>query len=199
MKTVIKALAAALTIAILSGCATAIPDPKTFSEQKGAGPLQPVKKVLVVVDMSLEFDQLPSGLAFSKDDNAKRMYEPVAKAMVDEVRRSGGEADYVLHTTKATLNIPADYSHVWLQRLDRFAKTSYNGGAGGHYISGRIWKATIGQQQKATPGKFDPVFTSEYEADNPWCFMPPLITDKEGCQKRYVDNIVQQWRKSGLK
>jgi hypothetical protein len=198
MKNIVKALFAALAIAVLSGCATPIPGPKIFSEQKGAVPPQPVKKVLVVVDMSLEFDQLPSGLAFSKDDNAKRMYEPVAKAMADEVRMSGGEADYVLHTTKATLNIPAEYSHVWLQKLDRFTKTSYNGGAGGYYISGRIWKATIGQRQMTTPERFDSIFISEYEADNPWCFMPPLITDKEGCQKRYMDNIVQQWRKSGL-
>lgn len=196
MKKVIRALCAALAIAVLGGCAT-IPDPKVFSERKETVAPLPVKKVLVVIDLSLEFDSLPSGLAFSKDDNAKKMYEPVANAMVKEVRASGSEADYLLHTTKASLNIPAGYSHVWMQRLDRLTMATST--RGGTSIGSRIWKATIGQRQTAAAEKFTVVFSSEYEADSPWCFMPPLIGNKDDCQKKYLATAVQQWQKSGLK
>jgi hypothetical protein len=195
MKDVIKALCATVAIAVLSGCAT-IPDPKVFSERKENVATLPVKKVLVVIDLSLEFDSLASGLVFSKDDNAKKMYEPIASAMVKEVRASGGEADYLLHTTRASLNIPTDYSHVWMQKLDRMTKTTSTAGS---WVSNRVWKATIGQRQTAAPEKFTVLFDSEYEADSPWCFMPPLIGNKEDCQKKYLAAVVQQWQKSGLK
>lgn len=196
MNNIIAALCAALAITVLGGCAT-IPDPKVFSEQRESVALLPVKKVLVVIDLSLEFDNLPSGLAFSKDDNAKKMYEPVANAMVKEVSTSGSEADYLLHTTKASLKIPAGYSHVWMQRLDRLTMATST--RGGTSIGSRIWKATIGQRQTAAAEKFTVLFTSEYEADSPWCFMPPLIGNKDDCQKKYLASVVQQWQKSGLK
>ncbi len=195
MKNLINALVIALTISALGGCAT-IPDPKLFSERKETVAPLPVKKVLVVVDLSLEFDSLASGLVFSKDDNARKMYDPVANAMVKEVRGSGAEADYLLHTTGATLTIPAGYSHVWMQRLDRFTKTTSTAGS---WVSNRIWKATIGQRQTAAAEKFTVLFSSEYEADSPWCFMPPLIGNKDDCQKKYLAALVQQWQKSGLK
>jgi hypothetical protein len=197
MKTIIKTLFVTLAIAGLSACAT-IKDPTIFSEKKETFTPEPVKKVLVVIDIGLEYDKLPSGLAFSKADNAKRMYEPVAQAMTAELKKSGIEADYQLHTTKATLSIPAGYSHVWLQKLDRFVHAT---GSAGSYVSGRIWKATIIQWRPSAPQaeKFRMVFRSEYEADGPWCFMPNTFANKDECQKNYLGTVVGQWEKSGLK
>lgn len=196
MKNVIKALFVALIISALGGCAT-IPDPKVFSERKETVTPLLVKKVLVVIDLSLEFEHLPSGLAYSKDDNAKTMYDPLANAMVREVRASGVEADHVLHTTKASLAIPAGYSHVWAQKLDRFVRMTSTAGSD---ISGRIWTASIGQRQATAPGeRFVPVYRSEYEADGAWCFVRPMIDNKEDCQKKYIASVVRQWQKSGLK
>lgn len=197
MKTIIRTLFVTLAIAGLSACAT-IKDPTVFSEKKEAFSPQPVKKVLVVIDIGLEADKLPSGFAASKADNAKRMYEPLGQAMTAEVKRSGADADFQLHMTNATLVIPSGYSHVWIQKLDRFIHTT---GSAGSYVSGRIWKATIIQWRPTAPAaeKFTAVFRSEYEADGPRCFMPNTYPNKDECQKNYLGTVVGQWQKSGLK
>ena len=197
MKAIIKTLFITLAIAGLSACAT-IKDPTIFSEKKETFSPEPVKKVLVVIDMGLETDTLPSGFAFSKADNAKKMYEPLAQAMTAELKKSGIDADYQLHMTKATLVVPAGYSHVWIQKLDRFVHTKSSAGS---YVSGRIWKATIVQWRPtaAAAEKFAVVFRSEYEADGPSCFMPTTLANKDECQKNYLRTVVDQWQKSGLK
>jgi len=195
MKAIIKTLFITLVIAALSACAS-IKDPKIYSEKKEDFSPEPVKKVLVVIDMGLEFDTLPSGLAFSKTDNAKRMYDPLGQAMIAELKKSGIEADYQLHLTKATLAIPPGYSHVWIQKLDRLVHTTSSVGS---YVSGRIWKATIVQWQPPAPRKLTIAFRSEYEADGPQCFMPNTLANKDECQKNYLGTVVGQWQKSGLK
>ncbi|WP_431097318.1 hypothetical protein [Polaromonas aquatica] len=196
METIIKTLLITL-VAGLSGCAT-IKDPTIFSEKKETFTPEPVKKVLVVIDIGLEYDKLPSGFAFSKADNAKKMYDPLGQAMTAEVKKSGADADYQLHTTNATLVIPVGYSHVWIQKLDRFVHTTSSAGSS---VSGRIWKATIIQWRPTAPAaeKFKAVFRSEYEADGPRCFMPNTFPNKDECQQNYVGTVVRQWQKSGLK
>jgi hypothetical protein len=182
-------------LVMTTGCIT-IPSPKVFSEQKGSGTTQPPKNVLIVIDLSLEFDQLPSGVVFSKEDNAKKMYEPVAKKMVEEVKKTGAEASYVLHYTKASLDLSTEYSHVWLQRLDRLVKTSNNAG---YYISSRIWRGSIAQRQAKTDSKLTLLYNVEYQADGPRCFTVQVIANKDDCQKEYITTVLGQWDKSGLK
>ena len=197
MKSIIKTVFITLAVAGLSACAT-IKDPTVFSEKKETFVPEPVKKVLVVIDIGLEGDKLPSGLVASKTDNAKRMYDPLGQAMAAEVKKSGADADYQLHMTQATLTIPAGYSHVWIQKLDRFIYTTSSRNS---YVSGRIWKSTIIQWRPEAPTaeKMKIVFRSEYEADGPMCFMPNTFPNKDECQKNYLGTVVSQWQKSGLK
>jgi hypothetical protein len=196
MKSLTKWLFASLAICTLAGCAT-VPDPVVRTEQKENIALLPVKKVLVVIDLGIEFEYLPGGIGFSKEDNAKLRYEPIAKEMIKELKALGLEADYVLHTQTTKPVIPAGYTHLWVQRLNNFLLTTYS--KGGQYVSGRVWTATISQRQWSMSGDtFALVYRSEFASDGSECFSPRVLGNKDDCQKKFIATVVPQWRKSGL-
>lgn len=191
-----KWLLVLLTVGALAGCAT-VADPVVRSEQKETVTPLPVKKVLVVVDLGIEFEYLPGGMVYSKQDNAVWRYEPIAKEMVKELKGLGINADYVLHTEKARPVIPPGYSHVWMQRLSNFTLATYS--TGDRLVDGRVWVGSLSQLQPQSPGQtFAVIYRSEYASDGPECFSPRVFGNKDDCQKKYVATVLQQWRKSGL-
>lgn len=195
MKIFYKWLLVLLTIGALSGCAT-VADPVVRSEQKENVALLPVKKVLVVFDLGLEFKHMPSGLLYSKMDNTIVRYEPVAKALVNELKAQGIDSDYVLHTEESAPFIPAEYSQVWVQRINKLMAITYQGGKS---VEGRNWGALILQRQRtAMGGIFAYVYSAEYIADGPECFTSRGFSNAVECRKTYMAFVAQQWRKSGL-
>ncbi len=186
-------LLAATIASSLTGCYT-IPEAKVFSETGQSSEAVPVKKALVVIDISLEYDELPGGAVFSKDDNAKKMYGPIAQAMVDQIKAAGGNAEFIIHTSNASFSIPTEYSHAWVKRLTRMTHTRNSHGS---FVSERIWDSRIIQKLEKSQSTIT-LFRSQYESDAPRCFMVNTFLNGEECKQKYISLLTQQWRKSGL-
>jgi hypothetical protein len=181
-------------IFLISGCMS-IADPIILSEKKEQQiTARPLKNVLVVIDISVEYPHLPSGLAFSKQDNMTKMYESLAKAMVTAVQKTGGNASYQLVFNGERLSIPSDVSHVWAQTLIRLTKTS---SSQGYYISSRTWEGGIAQRSPSS-SEFLRLFKTAYVSDGPSCFTISQYANRDECQKKYLDLVVRQLEKSGL-
>lgn len=185
-------LGAALCVTFLiSGCAT-IADPVTYSEKKISSPALPVKKVLVIVDASLVADNFGNSVR-TKEAVINEMFLPLAKSMVDEVKKTGSEASYLIHFEGARLSPPGDeYSHAWTQTLDRFIKKN------GIFVSDFVWVGSI--LERKGPITFSEIYRTEYRSDGSKCFINSIhFANKAECQKKYMDSVSGQLANAGLR
>jgi hypothetical protein len=187
-----KIVAALCATIVMSGCAT-IADPVTYSEQKSPGRSAAAKKVLVVLDVSLIASNLGESSAQKREQSLQEMFLPLANAMVDEVKKSGGDATHLIHSSGMRLPPPGpEYSHVWTQATDQLTKK------GGLFISNYVWYGSIAERREGAG--FAEIYRVKYQSDGSKCFIAALyFANKAECQKKYLEQVSGQWAKAGPK
>jgi hypothetical protein len=182
------------SLLLLTGC-VAIPDPVVYSEKFFPTSNARPEKVLLIIDISLEYPYLPSGLVYSKEDNMNDTYGKAAKVIVKKLADQGVNAEYILHTTQAPLSMPTSgYSHILVEKLDKVTNnTSYTES----YLSYRTWTATLLEISTAPPLK--QLYYQIYTSDGVDCFSVKQYASKEQCQSKYIDLLLSHLSVIGIK
>lgn len=184
------------TIFLLSGCVS-ISDPVVFRKQITPPVITadiPPKKVLIMFDFSLEYPYIPSGLVFSKEDNIDKTYGNVARILVKKIINQGVQADYLFHSTPTPLTQNySGYSHVLIEKLDKFTAVRSNYGTSSSY---RQWNATLYEVQGSS---LKPIFNEGYMSDGIACFSISQYANKDLCKTKYIDFLFAHLTSIGLK
>lgn len=186
-----------LAAALLAGCGT-MGDPVLLSERVIPAKAVPAKKILIVIDMQMEYEAQGAQLNADRKARLNSFYEPAAKALVEGVKKRGFDADYVLVETGAPVKVDSSYSHIWTQALTAAIKrTDLSSGNVGLFE--RKWAGHIRQRSQANQALPVVMYVTEYQSDGIFCFYPLLaVTNKEACQNTYVNFLIGQLAKAGV-
>jgi hypothetical protein len=187
-----------LAAASLVGCGT-MSDPVLISERVTPAKSEPTKKIMVVIDMQMEFEPEGTRLTPDRQAHVKSFSELAAKAIVEAVKKRGFNADYVVvEAAGSPIKIDATYSHIWTQTLTAAIKRT-DVSSGRFNLIERKWSGYV--RQLSQTNQFVPVvmYRIEYQSDGIFCFYPTLaVTNKEACQNTYINFLIAQLTKAGV-
>lgn len=186
MKSTITRIGIALLALAMTACAT-IDDPKVLSETQGRSPNDVApRKILVVFDIALEKDYLPSGgLVVTAADWRDMTWGSIERSLKQWGATAGVEVATLVHTDPLqppVLNAK-EYSHVVYEKLTRGTGVS---GSHGTYMKNRVW--TVAVRAVDPSGRTNPnsVYSATYASDGITCFGLQLYGNKDQCKKNYL-------------
>lgn len=186
MKSTLKRIGSILIALALTACAT-IDDPKVLSETKRSTPngVAP-SKILVVFDIGLEKDYLPTGgLLVSAADWRDRTWGSIERSFKQWSTTTGVEVTTLVHTDpvqRPVLNVKG-YSHVVYEKLASGTGVS---GSQGTYMKHRVWTVGVLSVDSSGAPKPDALYSATYTSDGISCFGIPLYGNKDQCKKNYL-------------
>ena len=181
-------------VMFFSGCIS-VPDPVVHLEKNITVTNAHPEKVLFVIDLSLEYPYIPSGLVYSKEDNMNDTYGKVAKEIVKRMTEQNISAEYILHSSLVPMTLPTSgYSHILVEKLDRFVNHTSSAGS---YLSSRTWTAVLFEVTSASPLK--QVYSQVYTSDGVDCFSIRQYASKEQCQSKYISLLLNHLVVIGVK
>lgn len=177
---------AALALA-LTACAT-IDDPKVLSETRRSTPNDvPPSKIMVVFDIALEKDYLPTGgLLVSAADWRDWTWGSIERSLKQWSTATGVEVTTVVHTDPVQRPVLATkgYSHVVYEKL---AQGTGMSGSQGTSMKYRVWNVgVLAVDAVSGAPKADALYTATYSSDGIACFGGPLYGNKDACKKNYL-------------
>jgi hypothetical protein len=186
MKSTIQRISGAIIALAMTACAT-IDDPTILSETKRATPNDvPPSKIMVVFDISLEKDYLPTGgLLVSAADWRDWTWGSIERSFKQWSAVTGVEVTTLVHTDP--LQRPAfnakGYSHLIFEKLARGTGVSSSQGT---YMKHRVWTVGVLGVDSSGGPKSDALYSATYSSDGISCFGIPLYGNKNQCKKNYL-------------
>lgn len=186
MKSTITRIAGPFLALAMTACAT-IDDPKILSETKHSRPnVVPPSKIMVVFDIALEKDYLPTGgLLVSASDWRDWTWGSIERSLQQWSKATGVEVTTQVHTDplqKPVLDAKG-YSHVVFEKLTRGTGVS---GSQGSYMKYRVWTVGVLGFDPSTWPKPEVLYSATYTSDGINCFGAPLYGNKDQCKKNYL-------------
>ena len=170
----------------MAACAT-IDDPKVLSETKRSTPNDvPPSKIMVVFDIALERDYLPTGgLLVSAADWRDWTWGSVERSFKQWSAATGVEVTTMVHTDPVQPPIldAKGYSHVVYEKLARGTGVT---GSQGHYMKYRVWTVAVTGVNSSGRPKPDALYSATYSSDGISCFGGPMYGNKDQCKKNYL-------------
>jgi hypothetical protein len=207
MKTTSALLACLCALGLLSGCAT-VSAPTQVSQERKSLPVQPLRKVLLVFQVMLEYDTIrpPLGYVYERVaetdpvlaeraqrlryrlQHLNRLYRPLADAVVAEAALLGVSVTYEIeHERRAHRVLPAGYSHAWVHHLE---KLGYSPNKYGNVD--RTWTAVVLQAPLAPERTLLESLRTKYVSDGATCGFRNDTTEREACVRPHAKLIAQQ-------